>query len=84
MALGSKMDDAVHVLVLHQLVNAVKVADVHLDKAIVGLILYVLEVGEVARVGQLVKVDDLIFGVFVDKQTYHMIADKTRTAGDKY
>ena len=42
MALGSKMDDAVDMLVLHQLVDCVEVADVHLYELVVGLVLNVL------------------------------------------
>ncbi len=39
MALGGEMDDAIDELVLHQLVHALKVSNVHLDEFIVGLVL---------------------------------------------
>ena len=47
MALGSEMDDSVNLLVLHQLIEGVEVADVHLDKLIIGFVLDVLEVGKI-------------------------------------
>ena len=59
------MDDIVHLLVLHQFVECIKVADVHLHKFIVRLVLYVLQVSEVARICQLVKVDNFILWIFV-------------------
>ena len=48
MALGSEMDDTVNLLVLHQLIESIEVADVHLDKLIIWFVLDVLEIGKVA------------------------------------
>ena len=62
------MDDAVDVMLFHQLPDRVEVADVSLHEGIVGLVLDVLEVGQVARIRQLVEVDDVVVGIFVDKQ----------------
>ncbi len=45
MALGGKVNDAVYLLVLHQLVEGVEIADVHLDKLVVRLVFDVLQVG---------------------------------------
>ena len=82
MALGCQVDDAVHVFVLHQLIEGIKVADVHLDETIVGTVLNIFEVGKVARVGQFVEVDNLVFGVLVDKQADNVATDKSGTASD--
>ena len=76
------MDNAVDVLVLHQLIYTFEVTDIHLDKLIVGLVLHVLQVGEVAGVGQFVEVDNLILWVLVDKQTYHVASDESGSAGN--
>ena len=72
MALGSKMDDAVNLFVLNELAEVGEVADIHLHELIVGLVLYVFQVGKVAGVGKLIKVDDFVVGVFVDKQSDHV------------
>ena len=58
-ALGSKMDDAIHLVVLHLLQHLVEIADIALNESIVRLVLNVLEVSQVACVCQLVEVDDL-------------------------
>ena len=42
MALSSEVDDAVDLLVLHQLVESIEIADVHLHKLVVRLVLYIL------------------------------------------
>lgn len=81
-AFGSKVDDAVHLLFLHQAQHALKVADVHLHKAVVRLVLNVFEVSQVASVGQLVEVDDFVLRVFVHKQAHHMAANKTGSTGN--
>ncbi len=82
MTLGGEMDDAVDVFVLHQFQDTFEVADVHADKAIVGLFLDVLEVGEVACIGQFVEVDNLIVGIFVHKKANNMAADKAGATRD--
>lgn len=84
MALGSEVDDAVDMLLLHKLIERLEVADVHLHELVVGLIFYVLEVGEVASICQLIEVDDAVVGIFVHEQSHNMRADKSRTAGDNY
>lgn len=72
MALGSEMDYAVNLFVLNELAEVGEVADIHLHELIVRLVLHVLQVGEVACVRQLVEVDNLVVGVFVDKQSDHV------------
>ena len=82
MAFSGQVDDAIHVFALHQLVDALKIADVHLDKLVIRLVLNILQIGKIASVGQLVEVDDLILGILVDKQANHMVSDESGTAGD--
>ena len=80
MTLGSEMDDAVNLLILHQLVESIEVADVHLDKLIVGLVLDVLEVGKITCIRQLVEVDDAIVGILVHEEANDMRANEACTA----
>ena len=82
MTLGSKVDDTVHLLLLHQLIEGVEVADVHLHKLVVGLILDVLQIGKVAGIGQLVEVDDVILGILVHKQAHHVASYKACATGN--
>ena len=84
MALGSEMDDTVNLLVLHQLIERVEVADVHLDKLIVWLVLDVLEVGKITCICQLVEVDDAIVGILVHEEANDMRADKACAASNNY
>ena len=84
MRFGSKVNDAVNLLVLHQLVESIEVADVHLDELLVRFFLDVLQVCEVSCIRQLVKVDDFVLWVFVHEKAYDMRADKACTTGDYY
>ena len=76
MALSCEMDNAVDLLVLHQLVEGVKVADVHLHKLVVGFVLDVLEICEIARIRQFVEVNNVILGILVHKQAHHVASNK--------
>ena len=82
--LGRQVDDSVNLLILHQLVESLEIADVHLHELVVRLVLYILEVGEVTCIGKLVEVDDVVLRILVDKKAYHMAADETGTAGYDY
>ena len=84
MALGGEMDDAVDTVTGDDATHLVKVGDVGLDKCVVRLVLDILEVGKVAGVGQLVKVYNIVFGIFVDKQSDDVRADEAGSAGDEY
>ena len=82
MTLSSKVDDAINLFVLHQLVEGVEVADVHLYKLVVRLVLDILQISEVAGIRQLVEVDDVILGILVHEQAHHMASDKACTASN--
>ena len=82
MAFGSEVDDAIDLFVLHELVERVKVADVHFHELIVRLAFDILEVREVARIGKLIEVDNLVFRVLVHEQANHVAPDKACTAGN--
>ena len=82
MALSGQMDDAIHLFVLHQLIEGIEVADVHLDKLVVGLVLDVLQIGEVAGIGQFVEVNDVILGILVHEQAHHVTSDEACAASN--
>ena len=84
MALGSEMDDTVNLLVLHQLIESVEVADVHLDKLIIGLVLDVLEVGKITCIRQLVQVDNFVLWIFVHEEANDMRANEACAASNHY
>ncbi len=84
MALGSKVDDAVYMLVLHQLVESLEVADVHLHELVVRTVLNILQVCQVAGVGQLVEIDDVILRVLVHEQAHHMAPYEAGATSNNY
>ena len=79
-ALSSKMDDAIDFLFAHQLQSSFKIADIHLDKTIVGLIFYIAKIGQIASLRQFVEIDNAILGIFIDEKAYHMASDEACTA----
>ena len=84
MALCCQMDDAIDVLVLHELIESIEVADVHLHELIICLIFYVLEISQVARIGQLIEVDDVVFWIFIDEQSSNVTSDEASTTCYNY
>ena len=79
-AFCSKMDDAIDLFILHELVERVEVADVHLDELVVRLIFDILEVCEIACVCKLVEIDNLVFRILVHEQAHDMATDKACSA----
>ena len=82
MALGCKVDNTIDLLILHQLIERLEVADIHLDELVVRLILNILQIGKVTGIGKLVKVDNVVLRIFIDKQTHNVAANKACTACD--
>ena len=82
MAFGGQMDDAVHLLVLHQFIESVEVADIHLHKLIVRLVFDVLQVSEVSSIREFVEIDDVIVGILVHEEANYMTSDESGTAGN--
>ena len=58
MRLSRKMNNALDVIFLKDLVDGLCVADICLDERIVVSVLNVLQVLEVARIGKLIYIDD--------------------------
>ena len=83
MALGGKMDDTIDGIFTDHLAHRLQVADVSLDEDIVRFILYILEIGEVTRIGKFVEVDDPVVRVLVDEKPHDMTADEAGTAGNQ-
>ena len=83
MAFGREVDDPVDAVLLKQLTHRFEVADVAPDKSIVGPLLDIPQVGQIARIGQLVEVDDPVIGVFVHEKADYVRADKARAARDQ-
>ena len=82
MAFGCQMNDTVYLLFLHQFIESIEVADVHLDKLVVGFVLDVLEVSQITCVCELIEVDDVLLWVFVHEEAHYMASDEASTAGD--
>ena len=77
------MDDAVHLILLQQLEHAVEVADVGLDEDVIGPILNVFQVGQIAGIREFVEVDNAVVGVLVHEKAYHVAADESGSAGNQ-
>ena len=80
---GRQVDDAVHPVVGDDPQHRLEIADIGLDEEVVGPVLDVPEVREIARVGELVQVDDPVLRVFVHEQPHDVAADETGSAGDE-
>ena len=78
------MDDAIDLLVLHQLIEGLKVTDIHLHELVVRLVLDILEVRKITRLGKLIKVDDIVFWIFVHEESYYVRSDETGSTGNYY
>ena len=84
MAFRREVDDAVHLFLLHQAIEGVEVADVHLHELVVRFVFHIFQIGQIARIRQLVQIDDAILRILVHEQADHMAADETGSAGDYY
>ena len=82
MALGGEMHDDVDGVIAQQGQHRRVVADVGLHEAIVWIVLDLPQRGEVAGIGQLVDIDDVVAGVGTQMPA-HRRADEPGAAGNQ-
>ena len=82
MRLGRKVDDAVHMLLLHEFQYAFEIADIHFHEPVVRLVFDIAKVGEVACIGELVEIDYPVVRILVHKEPHDVRADESGSAGD--
>ena len=83
MALSGKVDDIIEVVLCKQALHQLLVADVALHEHMAGVALHILQVLQIARVGQLIQVDQQDLGVLLEHIVDKVGADKTGAAGDQ-
>ena len=83
MAFGRQVDHSVDRMAGEQVAEQFPIADVALDEAVIGPVLDLFQVGEVARIGQLVEVHDQVVGIGVHQPAHHVRADETGAAGNE-
>ena len=82
MTLGSQMDDTINLFILHQFIECIKVADIHLHELIVWCILNILEISQITCIGQFIQIDDMIFWILVHEKAHHMTSNEACTTGN--
>jgi hypothetical protein len=83
MALSGKVDDIIEIVLCKQALHQFLVADVALHEHMAGVALHVLQVLQIAGIGQLIQVDQQDLGVLLEHIVNKVGADKTGAAGDQ-
>ena len=82
MGFGGKVDNGARLVLLEQLLPQAGVADIALNKHMARILGQRGQVGQVARVGELVEVDDRLIMVGQPVE-YEIGANEARAAGDQ-
>lgn len=82
MALGSQVNDTVDLILHHESLHQVEVANVAFHKCVVEAVFNIVQVGKVAGIGEFVEVDNAILWIFVDKESHHMRPYKAGPTGN--
>ena len=85
MRFGGKVYDGVDLMPGEQFLDETGIADVAVDKNVAGVAGEICQIGRIARVGELVKIDELRRErvVVSEALTDEIGADKAATAGDE-
>ena len=67
----------------HDRFHLFAVADVTLHETVIGALLDIGQVLQVAGIGQLVEINDPVIGIFGNEQPHHMAADESGSAGNQ-
>ena len=50
----------------------IKVTDIGLYKGIIRLIFDIFQIGQISSISQFIQIDNMIFRIFIDEQTYNV------------
>ena len=64
MGLGCKIDEMSDSIRFHQMTDQLAVIDISLNKNMVWIVLYIIQVMDIPSVSQQVQIDNLILGIF--------------------
>ena len=81
-ALGSEVNNAVDIVLLHDGAHALEVTYISLHKSVIRLVLDIFQVSEIAGIGEGVEVNDFVLRVLVDEETNNVGTDEAGTACD--
>ena len=84
MAFGGEVDNAVDPVLADYAAHGVEIGDVGAHESVIRAVFDIAEVSEIPCIGQLVEVDDMIVGIFVDEEADDVVADESGPSGDKY
>ncbi len=82
-AFRSKMDHSLEVIFFKKSLQKICVEDIAFFKNVVGQVLDIAQVFEVAGVSQGIQVHDPVIGMVMQKMADHMRTDKTGATGDE-
>lgn len=77
MTLCRKMNHAINMFGLHQLMHHIKIAYISLQKRIVRFVLNISKIGQIACIGQFININYVIFRIFINKQSDNVRANKS-------
>ena len=80
-ALGGQMNHAVDVIFLKDSAHRLEIADVGPHEHVVRGLLDILQISQVAGVGQLIQVYDSVLGVLVHEEAHDVTPDEASAAG---
>lgn len=83
MTFSSQVDNSAKLVFFKKIFQKRCISNVALFKKIMGQMLYVAQVFQVARVGERIKVDDFVSRVFPNKMPDNVRADEARAARDE-
>ena len=83
MALGGKVDDVIEIILLEQAFHQLLIADIALHKHMAGVALHVLQVFQIAGVGQLIQIDQQDLRLLFEHIMHKVGTNKTGAAGDQ-
>ena len=82
MGFGRKVYHTVHLFLAHKRKYLLELAYIQFHEAVVGPVLYVFQVGQVACVGEFVHIDYAAFRILVHEKTHDVRAYEARTSRD--
>ena len=84
MAFRCQVNNSINMILLEDFQHFIKVTDISLYKGIIRLILDIFQVSQITGISQFIQIDNMIFRIFIDEQTYNVRSDEACSTCNQY
>ena len=84
MTFSSQVNNSINTILLEEFQHFIKVTNISLYKGRIRLIFDIFQISQITGISQFIQIDNMIFRIFIDEQTYNVRSDEACSTCNQY